>query len=61
MKAARVHALREAPRIDELLARLADGRLSLEIQTFPLHEAPAALAWIAQRGHRGRAVLVPSR
>ena len=46
--------------VPELLARLADGRLSLEVQTFPLHEAQAALAWIAQRGHRGRAVLVPS-
>ena len=47
--------------VPELLARLADGRLSLEVQTFPLQEAPAALAWIARRGHRGRAVLVPPR
>ena len=47
--------------VSELLARLADGRLSLEVTTFPLHQAQAALAWIAQRGHRGRAVLVPFR
>lgn len=46
--------------VPELLARLVDGRLSLDVQTFPLHEAQAALAWIAQRGHRGRAVLVPA-
>lgn len=44
----------------ELLARLADGRLQLEVTLFALHEAGAALAWITQRGHRGRAVLVPS-
>ncbi|RZL65786.1 MAG: zinc-binding alcohol dehydrogenase family protein [Variovorax sp.] len=42
----------------ELLARLADGRLHLEVRCFPLAEAEAALDWIAQRGHRGRAVLV---
>ncbi len=46
--------------VPELLARLADGRLSLDVQTFALSEAQAALAWIAQRGHRGRAVLVPA-
>ncbi|MEO8652829.1 MAG: zinc-binding alcohol dehydrogenase family protein [Ramlibacter sp.] len=45
--------------VPELLARLADGRLSLEVQTFPLHQAQAALARLAQRGHHGRAVLVP--
>lgn len=45
----------------ELLARLADGRLSLAVESFALEEAEAALAWIAQRGHRGRAVLVPVR
>jgi NADPH2:quinone reductase len=43
----------------ELLARLADGRLHLEVQSFPLADAAIALEWIAQRGHRGRAVLVP--
>jgi NADPH2:quinone reductase len=43
----------------ELLRRLGDGRLQLEVTPFPLHEAGAALAWITQRGHRGRAVLVP--
>jgi NADPH2:quinone reductase len=45
----------------ELLARLADGRLRLEAQPFALDEAAQALDWISQRGHRGRAVLVPSR
>lgn len=43
----------------ELLARLADGRLHLEVQSFALADAAIALDWIAQRGHRGRAVLVP--
>ena len=42
----------------ELLARLADGRLELALRTFPLSQAAEALAWIAERGHRGRAVLV---
>lgn len=45
----------------ELLARLADGRLRLEVQAFAMEEAAVALDWIAQRGHRGRAVLVPGR
>lgn len=40
-----------------LLDRIADGRLTLEVTEFALHEAAAALAWIATRGHRGRAVL----
>src|SRR6185369_15691619 len=44
--------------VPELLQRLGDGRLRLDITTFPLHEAGAALEWITQRGHRGRAVLV---
>jgi NADPH2:quinone reductase len=43
----------------ELLARLADGRLRLDVQTFALGEAATAMDWIGQRGHRGRAVLVP--
>lgn len=43
----------------ELLARLADGRLHLEVRPFALADAAAALDWIAQRGHRGRAILVP--
>jgi NADPH2:quinone reductase len=43
----------------ELLARLADGRLHLDVQSFALADAATALDWIAQRGHRGRAVLVP--
>jgi len=42
----------------ELLARLADGRLRLDVQPFALADAALALDWIAQRGHRGRAVLV---
>jgi len=41
----------------ELLARLADGRLRLALRTFALAQAGEAMAWIAQRGHRGRAVL----
>lgn len=45
--------------VPELLLRLGDGRLRLEVVSFPLPEAAAALAWIAQRGHRGRAVLIP--
>ncbi len=43
----------------ELLARLADGRLTLPLRTFALSQAAEAMAWIAERGHRGRAVLVP--
>jgi NADPH2:quinone reductase len=43
----------------DLLARLADGRLHLDVKPFALADAGAALEWIAQRGHRGRAVLVP--
>ena len=43
----------------ELLARLADGRLHLDVQPFAFADAAHALEWIAQRGHRGRAVLVP--
>lgn len=41
----------------ELLARLADGRLRLALRTFPLAQAAEAMAWIAERGHRARAVL----
>lgn len=47
--------------VPQLLARLADGRLRLDVQPFALEDAAAALDWIAQRGHRGRAVLVPGR
>jgi NADPH2:quinone reductase len=43
----------------ELLTRLADGRLHLDVQPFAFADAARALEWIAQRGHRGRAVLVP--
>ncbi|HEY2978284.1 MAG TPA: zinc-binding alcohol dehydrogenase family protein [Burkholderiaceae bacterium] len=43
----------------ELLVRLGDGRLQLDVTTFALAEAAAALEWITRRGHRGRAVLVP--
>ncbi|MFH0128624.1 zinc-binding alcohol dehydrogenase family protein [Variovorax sp. EL159] len=45
--------------VPRLLARLADGRLHLDVQSFALADAALALDWIAQRGHRGRAVLVP--
>ena len=45
--------------VPALLARLADGRLTLEVKRFALGEAARALEWITQRGHRGRAVLVP--
>jgi NADPH2:quinone reductase len=40
-----------------LLERLAQGRLQLAVQEFPLAEAARAMEWIAQRGHHGRAVL----
>ncbi|MFM9921653.1 zinc-binding dehydrogenase [Variovorax sp. H27-G14] len=43
----------------ELLSMLADGRLHLQVQPFALDDAARALDWIAQRGHRGRAVLMP--
>lgn len=43
----------------ELLARLGDGRLKLDVKRFRLDEAATALEWITKRGHRGRAVLVP--
>ena len=43
----------------ELLARLADGRLQLQVKEFALADAAQAMQWITQRGHRGRAVLVP--
>jgi len=45
--------------VPELLARLVEGRLELALRTFPLSQAAEALAWIAERGHRGRAVLLP--
>ncbi len=43
--------------VPELLSRLADGRLQLALRTFALAQAAEAMAWIAERGHRGRAVL----
>ncbi|MBS0339887.1 MAG: zinc-binding alcohol dehydrogenase family protein [Proteobacteria bacterium] len=43
----------------ELLARLAEGRLQLQVTEFALADAARAMQWITQRGHRGRAVLVP--
>jgi NADPH2:quinone reductase len=42
-----------------LLERLAQGRLRLAVQEFPLADAARAMEWIAQRGHHGRAVLLP--
>ena len=44
----------------ELLARLADGRLSLDVTSFPLANAADAMDWIVQSGHSGRAVLNPN-
>lgn len=44
--------------VPRLLERLSDGRLRLAVQRFAFDEAAQALEWIAQRGHRGRAVLV---
>lgn len=41
-----------------LLEQLADGRLQLATRSFAFAQAPQALRWIAERGHRGRAVLV---
>lgn len=43
----------------ELLARLADGRLTVGVTAFALHDAGRALDWLAAPGHAGRAVLVP--
>ncbi len=45
----------------DLLARLADGRLSLDVTAFALTEAAQAMEWIVESGHTGRAVLVPNR
>ena len=42
-----------------LLERLADGRLSLPVRRFAMRDAAEAMAWITERGHRGRAVLDP--
>ncbi|WP_395348422.1 zinc-binding alcohol dehydrogenase family protein [Variovorax sp. UC122_21] len=44
--------------VPRLLERLSDGRLRLAVQRFAFDEAARALEWIAQRGRRGRAVLV---
>lgn len=43
----------------QLLERLSDGRLHLTTRRFAMGEARDALRWISERGHRGRAVLVP--
>lgn len=45
--------------VPALLERLVDGRLRLAVRSFGLRDAVAAMAWIAERGHRGRAVLDP--
>lgn len=42
----------------ELLQRLADGRLALAVEEFPLEQAVKLLPALAQRRGRGRAVLV---
>jgi len=41
-----------------LFERIADGRLSVTTHSFPMSDAAAAMVWITQRRHRGRAVLV---
>ena len=43
----------------EVLARLAEGRLTLDATRFGFQQAGEALDWVASSGHRGRAVLVP--
>lgn len=40
-----------------LLKMLASGELSLPVREFALDEAGAAMRWITERGHQGRAVL----
>jgi NADPH2:quinone reductase len=40
-----------------LLERIAQGKFELAVREFPLAQAGEALAWIATRGHGGRAVL----
>jgi len=45
----------------DLLARLADGRLSLDVTTFDLDDAGEAMDWLVEPGHTGRAVLTPAR
>jgi NADPH2:quinone reductase len=45
----------------ELLARLADGRLTLDVTAFPLDDAAGAMDWIVSGGHTGRAVLTPNQ
>ncbi len=43
--------------VPDLLDRLAEGRLTVGTTEFPLEDVASALAWLGQRGHRGRAVL----
>lgn len=43
----------------ELLARISDGRLTIDVTSFGFDQASEALDWVASSGHRGRAVLVP--
>lgn len=43
--------------VPALLERLADGRLTVETTEFGLDDVASALAWLVERGHRGRAVL----
>jgi len=44
--------------VPELLARLGDGRLQMPVTRFGFDDSAAALDWLVQRGHRGRAALV---
>lgn len=43
----------------DLLDRLADGRLQLDVTAFAMVDAAAALDWIVEPGHTGRAVVIP--
>lgn len=43
----------------DLLARLADGRLKLDVTAFAMVDAAAAMDWIVEPGHTGRAVVIP--
>ncbi len=46
--------------VPDLLDRLADGRLAVPTTRFDLDRGAAALAWLTEPGHTGRAVLRPA-
>jgi NADPH2:quinone reductase len=43
----------------ELLTMLADRRIHLDVTGFALDDAAAAMSWLDEPGHTGRAVLLP--